>query len=40
MPIGMQIIGDVLREDLVLEVAHAYEQATHWHVKRPEIAPD
>jgi aspartyl-tRNA(Asn)/glutamyl-tRNA(Gln) amidotransferase subunit A len=34
MPIGMQIIGDVLREDLVLEVA------THWHVKRPEIAPD
>lgn len=40
MPIGMQIIGDVLREDLVLEVAYAYEQATHWHLKTPTIAGD
>lgn len=38
MPIGMQIVGDVLREDLILEVAYAYEQATNWHVKTPEIA--
>ncbi|HEY9689844.1 MAG TPA: Asp-tRNA(Asn)/Glu-tRNA(Gln) amidotransferase subunit GatA [Coleofasciculaceae cyanobacterium] len=40
MPIGMQIIGDVLREDLVLEVAYAYEQATNWHLKTPTIAGD
>lgn len=38
MPIGMQIVGDVLREDLILEVAYAYEQATQWHLKTPEIA--
>ncbi len=40
MPIGMQIIGDVLREDLVLEVAYAYEQATSWHLKTPTIVGD
>ncbi|TAD75615.1 MAG: Asp-tRNA(Asn)/Glu-tRNA(Gln) amidotransferase subunit GatA [Oscillatoriales cyanobacterium] len=38
MPIGMQIVGNVLREDLILEVAYAYEQATQWHLKTPEIA--
>jgi len=31
LPIGMQIAGPHWREDLVLRVAHAYEQATAWH---------
>lgn len=31
MPIGLQIIGNVLREDQVLHAAYAYEQATEWH---------
>lgn len=35
MPIGMQIAGPHWREDLVLQVAHAYEQATAWHKRRP-----
>jgi len=33
MPIGLQIIGNVLREDQVFQAAHAYEQATQWHTK-------
>ncbi len=35
LPIGMQLIGNVLKEELLLQVAYAYEQATQWHEKRP-----
>ncbi len=31
LPIGLQIAGPPWREDLVLGLAHAYEQATKWH---------
>jgi aspartyl-tRNA(Asn)/glutamyl-tRNA(Gln) amidotransferase subunit A len=34
LPIGMQIAGSHWREDLVLRVAHAYEQETAWHKRR------
>ena len=34
MPIGLQIAGPHWREDLVLRLAHAYEQATAWHGRR------
>lgn len=37
LPIGMQLIGKVLREDLLLQVAHAYEQATNWHERKPQL---
>ena len=37
LPIGLQLIGNVLREDNVLHVAHAYEQSTEWHQKSPEL---
>jgi aspartyl-tRNA(Asn)/glutamyl-tRNA(Gln) amidotransferase subunit A len=37
MPIGLQIIGNVLREDQMLQVAYAYEQATEWHKKAPKL---
>ena len=33
MPIGLQIIGNVLREDQIFQAAYAYEQATQWHTK-------
>ena len=33
MPIGLQVIGNVLREDQVFQAAYAYEQATQWHTK-------
>jgi aspartyl-tRNA(Asn)/glutamyl-tRNA(Gln) amidotransferase subunit A len=35
MPIGLQIIGRPFDEAGILQVAHAYEQATEWHRKRP-----
>jgi aspartyl-tRNA(Asn)/glutamyl-tRNA(Gln) amidotransferase subunit A len=37
MPIGLQIIGGVLREDTVLQVGYAYEQATEWHQRSPQL---
>ena len=37
LPIGMQLIGKVLREDQLFHVAHAYEQETDWHTKEPEL---
>ncbi len=37
LPIGMQIIAKPFAEETVLKVAHAYQQATDWHKKRPQI---
>lgn len=37
MPIGMQMIGNVLQEEMLFEVAHAYEQATNWHKRKPML---
>lgn len=37
LPIGMQLIADVLREDLLFQVAHAYEQTTDWKWCRPQL---
>lgn len=38
MPIGIQLIGNVLREDLLFEVGYAYEQSTDWHKRKPKLA--
>ena len=37
LPIGMQLIGDYFREDLILKVAHLYEKNTEWNNKNSEI---
>ncbi|MEM9449079.1 MAG: Asp-tRNA(Asn)/Glu-tRNA(Gln) amidotransferase subunit GatA [Cyanobacteria bacterium P01_E01_bin.6] len=37
MPIGLQIIGNVLQEEKVLQVAYAYEQSTDWHQRSPNL---
>ena len=37
LPIGLQLISNVLREDVLFHTAHAYEQATEWHKKHPEL---
>ena len=37
LPIGMQLIGNVLQEETVLHVAHAYEKATDWHTNVAEL---
>lgn len=38
LPIGLQIVGNALREDQVFQVAYAYEQATAWHTRSPKLA--
>jgi aspartyl-tRNA(Asn)/glutamyl-tRNA(Gln) amidotransferase subunit A len=38
LPIGMQISGPRFGEAKVLALAHAYEQATDWHTRRPRVA--
>jgi aspartyl-tRNA(Asn)/glutamyl-tRNA(Gln) amidotransferase subunit A len=38
LPIGLQIAGAPFAEATVLGVAHAYEQATDWHARRPRLA--
>ena len=35
LPIGLQIAGPPGREDIVLRIAYAYEQATSWHERMP-----
>ncbi|HWJ76119.1 MAG TPA: amidase [Kaistia sp.] len=35
MPIGMQLIGPHLSEAALLRAAHAFQQATDWHIRRP-----
>lgn len=37
LPIGLQIAGKPFDEATVLRVAHAYEQATEWHTRRPPV---
>jgi len=38
LPIGLQISGAPWAEGNVLRLAHAYEQQTDWHKKRPEAS--
>ena len=37
MPIGLQLVGPMHRDDLVLRAAHAYQQATEHHLRRPAL---
>jgi aspartyl-tRNA(Asn)/glutamyl-tRNA(Gln) amidotransferase subunit A len=37
LPIGLQIVGRPWAEAAVLRLAHAYEQATEWHLVRPGL---
>ena len=37
LPVGLQIVGRLFDEATVLKVAHAYEQNTPWHTRKPAI---
>jgi aspartyl-tRNA(Asn)/glutamyl-tRNA(Gln) amidotransferase subunit A len=37
LPIGLQLLGPRFREDLLLSVAHAYQQVTEWHLRIPKF---
>lgn len=36
LPVGLQLIGNFFAEDLLLNVAHQYQQVTNWHRAMPE----
>ena len=40
LPVGLHIVGPALREDVILKVGHAYEQATDWHRRKPALRGD
>lgn len=37
MPLGAQLMGPHFSEQLLMETAHAYEQATPWHTMHPSL---
>ena len=37
LPVGMQILGKSFSEETLLRIGYAYEQATGWEHRRPEI---
>ncbi len=37
LPIGLQLIGKPFEEATILRTAHAFEQATEWHKRKPEF---
>ena len=37
LPVGLQIGAAPWAEPAILALAHAYEQATQWHTRRPKL---
>jgi aspartyl-tRNA(Asn)/glutamyl-tRNA(Gln) amidotransferase subunit A len=37
LPVGMQLMGRHFGEATLLQMAHAYQQATDWHMKKPTV---
>jgi aspartyl-tRNA(Asn)/glutamyl-tRNA(Gln) amidotransferase subunit A len=37
LPMGLQVLGKAFDEAMVYRVAHAYETATGWHLRRPDL---
>ena len=38
LPVGLQIVGGWFAEAKMLNVAHQYQRATDWHLRRPALA--
>ena len=36
MPVGLQLVGNYFKEGELLQTAHAFQQATDWHLKTPQ----
>ena len=40
LPIGLMIAGPHFSEGKVLALAYAFQQATSWHMRKPQLTPD
>jgi aspartyl-tRNA(Asn)/glutamyl-tRNA(Gln) amidotransferase subunit A len=40
LPIGLQLLGKPFGEEMLLKIAHAYEQSTNWRKEKPPIPAD
>jgi len=40
LPLSMQVVGRPFEDATVLRAAHAYEKATPWRTRRPQLDPD
>jgi aspartyl-tRNA(Asn)/glutamyl-tRNA(Gln) amidotransferase subunit A len=38
LPVGLQLLGKPFGEEMLLKIAHAYEQSTAWHKAKPVVA--
>ena len=38
LPIGLMIYAKPFQEEMALRIAYAYEQATEWHTRRPDLS--
>ncbi len=38
LPVGLQILGKYMDDEMVLNVGEIYEQATEWHLKKPVMS--
>ena len=38
-PLCTTLVGNLFADDTLLSVAHAYQQATHWHERHPKVQP-
>jgi aspartyl-tRNA(Asn)/glutamyl-tRNA(Gln) amidotransferase subunit A len=37
LPVGMQLMGPHFGEEILFRAAHAYQQATDWHLRKPPV---
>ena len=37
LPLGVQLVGAHLREDLLVRAGRAFQNATDWHARRPPV---
>jgi aspartyl-tRNA(Asn)/glutamyl-tRNA(Gln) amidotransferase subunit A len=37
LPVGMQLVGRPFAEDVVLRLGHAFQRATEWHTREPNL---
>ena len=38
MPLTTVLVGDLFTDDKLLSVAHLFQQATDWHLRRPDLS--